>query len=155
MLTVIISASDGASPAGGVSPVMRRKLLKLPMPRRRLANAASRSGSTSRMAMIVSPALTFRENVSESRAGLTTPLTHPLAGRGVAWPEFSRAHAVGDLGAMWMWNASDDLWVADPGAPIGFEGNLMDVAFDPADPDRGYAVGRNGVLLGYGKSWDP
>lgn len=75
--------------------------------------------------------------------------------RGVAWPEPSRAHAVGDLGAMWMWNAADDLWVADPGVPIGFEGNLMDVAFDPGDPSRGYAVGRDGVLLGYGKSWEP
>jgi hypothetical protein len=75
--------------------------------------------------------------------------------RGVAWPEPSRAHAVGDLGAMWMWNASDDLWVADPGVPVGFEGNLMDVAFDPADPSRGYAVGKDGVLLSYGKSWDP
>ncbi len=74
--------------------------------------------------------------------------------RGVAWPERSRAHAVGDRGAMWMWNAADDLWVADPGVPIGFEGNLMDVAFDSADPSRGYAVGRNGVLLSYGKSWD-
>jgi hypothetical protein len=75
--------------------------------------------------------------------------------RGVAWPEPSRAHAVGDLGAMWMWNAADDLWTPDPGVPIGFEGNLMDVAFDPANPSRGYAVGRNGVLLSYGKSWDP
>lgn len=74
--------------------------------------------------------------------------------RGVAWPEPARAHAVGDLGAMWMWNAADDLWVPDPGAPIGFEGNLIDVAFDPANPDRGYAVGKGGVLLGYGKSWD-
>ncbi|MEX2105306.1 MAG: hypothetical protein WD810_00255 [Solirubrobacterales bacterium] len=74
--------------------------------------------------------------------------------RGVAWPEPGRAHAVGDLGAMWMWNASDDLWVADPGIPIGFEGNLMDVAFDPANPDRGYAVGKEGVLLSYGKSWE-
>ena len=74
--------------------------------------------------------------------------------RGVAWPEPGRAHAVGDLGAMWMWNAADDLWVADPGVPIGFEGNLMDVAFDPGNPDRGYAVGKGGVLLSYGKSWD-
>ena len=65
--------------------------------------------------------------------------------RGVAWPEPARAHAVGDLGAMWKWNASDDLWVPDPGVPIGFEGNLMDVAFDPADPSRGYAVGKGGV----------
>jgi hypothetical protein len=74
--------------------------------------------------------------------------------RGVAWPEPSRAHAVGDLGAMWQWNAADELWVQDPGVPIGFEGNLMDVAFDPADPARGYAVGKAGVLLSYGKSWD-
>lgn len=75
--------------------------------------------------------------------------------RGVAWPEPARAHAVGDRGAMWMWNAADDLWVPDPGVPIGFEGNLMDVAFDPADPSRGYAVGKGGVLLSYGKGWDP
>ncbi|MGC1853321.1 MAG: hypothetical protein WA687_12865, partial [Solirubrobacterales bacterium] len=74
--------------------------------------------------------------------------------RGVAWPEPSRAQAVGDQGAMWQWNKADDLWVQDPGIPIGFEGNLMDVAFDPADPDRGYAVGKSGVLLRYGKSWD-
>ncbi len=74
--------------------------------------------------------------------------------RGVAWPEPGRAQAVGDQGAMWQWNAADDLWVQDPGIPIGFEANLMDVAFDPADPDRGYAVGKTGVLLRYGKSWD-
>jgi hypothetical protein len=74
--------------------------------------------------------------------------------RGVAWPEPSRAQAVGDLGAMWQWNAVDDLWIPDPGVPIGFEGNLMDVAFDPTDPARGYAVGKDGVLLRYGKSWD-
>jgi hypothetical protein len=74
--------------------------------------------------------------------------------RGVAWPEPSRAQAVGDQGAMWQWNKADELWVQDPGLPIGFEGNLMDVAFDPADPDRGYAVGKAGVLLRYGKSWD-
>jgi hypothetical protein len=74
--------------------------------------------------------------------------------RGVAWPEPGHAYAVGDRGAMWQWNASDDLWIADPGVPIGFEGNLMGVAFDPADPARGYAVGKSGTLLGYGKSWE-
>ncbi len=74
--------------------------------------------------------------------------------RGVAWPEPRRAQAVGDQGAMWQWNAADDLWIPDPGVPVGFEGNLMDVAFDPADPERGYAVGKGGVLLHYGKSWD-
>jgi hypothetical protein len=55
---------------------------------------------------------------------------------------------------MWQWNKADGLWVQDPGIPIGFEGNLMDVAFDPSNPDRGYAVGKGGVLLRYGKSWD-
>lgn len=74
--------------------------------------------------------------------------------RGVAWPDPSTAYAVGDLGAMWQWNVADDLWTVDQGAPIGFEGNLMDIAFDPSDPSRGYAVGRSGVLLRYGKSWE-
>lgn len=74
--------------------------------------------------------------------------------RGVAWPEPGRAHSVGDLGAMWQWNADNNLWEPDPAAPVGFEGNLMDVAFAPGDPDRGYAVGKGGVLLRYGKSWE-
>ncbi len=74
--------------------------------------------------------------------------------RGVAWPEAGHAYAVGDLGAMWQWNASDGLWIADPGIPIGFEGNLLGIAFDPADPSRGYAVGKSGALLGFGKSWE-
>ena len=74
--------------------------------------------------------------------------------RGVAWPEPGRAFAVGDLGAMWQWNAGDNLWIADPGVPIGFEGNLTGVAFDPGNPDRGFAVGKEGALLRYGKSWE-
>ncbi len=75
--------------------------------------------------------------------------------RGVAWPERRTAYAVGDVGAMWQWNAADELWVQDPGVPIGFEGHLLDIAFEPGNPDRGYAVGKNGVLLSFGKSWDP
>ena len=55
---------------------------------------------------------------------------------------------------MWQWNAADDLWIPDPGAPIGFEGHLLDIAFDPANPTRGYAVGKDGVLLDFGKGWD-
>lgn len=74
--------------------------------------------------------------------------------RGVAWPEPGLAFAVGDLGAMWQWNANDNLWIADPGIPIGFEGNLTGVAFAPGDPNRGFAVGKDGVLLRYGKSWE-
>ena len=74
--------------------------------------------------------------------------------RGVAWPEASRAHAVGDLGAMWQWRADTGLWERDPAAPIGFEGNLMGVAFDPSDSGRGYAVGKGGLILAYGKTWE-
>ncbi len=74
--------------------------------------------------------------------------------RGVAWPAPEHAYAVGDQGAMWQWNAADDLWIPDPGAPIGFEGHLLDIAFDPANPARGYAVGKDGVLLDFGKGWD-
>ena len=54
---------------------------------------------------------------------------------------------------MWLWRSDTGLWEKDPAAPIGFEAHLMDVAFDPANPDRGYAVGRTGALLRYGKSW--
>ena len=73
--------------------------------------------------------------------------------RGVAWPEPGRAHAVGDLGAMWMWRAETGLWERDPAAPVGFEGNLMGVAFASGDPLRGFAVGKEGVLLRYDKTW--
>jgi hypothetical protein len=73
--------------------------------------------------------------------------------RGVAWPEPGRAYAVGDLGAMWLWRSETGLWEKDEAAPIAFDGNLMGVAFDPSDPQRGYAVGRDGVLLAYGKTW--
>ena len=73
--------------------------------------------------------------------------------RGVAWPEAARAHAVGDLGAMWLWRGDTGLWERDPAAPVGFEGNLMSIAFDPADPQRGYTVGKQGVILHYDKTW--
>jgi hypothetical protein len=73
--------------------------------------------------------------------------------RGVAWPESGRAYAVGDLGAMWLWRGETGLWEKDQAAPIGFDGNLMGIAFDPGDSQRGYAVGRAGVLLAYGKTW--
>ncbi|HZV74340.1 MAG TPA: hypothetical protein VFF79_11545, partial [Conexibacter sp.] len=74
--------------------------------------------------------------------------------RGVAWPEPGRAYAVGDLGAMWLWRAETGLWEKDEAAPIAFDGNLMGVAFDAASGgSRGYAVGRDGVLLAYGKTW--
>lgn len=74
--------------------------------------------------------------------------------RGVAWPETSRAFAVGDLGAMWIWRAETGLWEKDPATPLnGFQGNLDGIAFAPGNPGLGYAVGQSGVLLTYGKSW--
>lgn len=73
--------------------------------------------------------------------------------RGVAWPEPERAYAVGDEGAMWVWESSTDQWEPDPAEPIGFRGQLTGIAFSPIEPDTGYAVGKQGVLLSYGKSW--
>ncbi|MCL2769502.1 MAG: hypothetical protein FWD42_05250, partial [Solirubrobacterales bacterium] len=73
--------------------------------------------------------------------------------RGVAWPERGRAYAVGDNGTMWLWRADTGLWEPDPATPYNFIGNLSAVAFSPADPNRGYAVGKQGVLLRYGKTW--
>jgi hypothetical protein len=73
--------------------------------------------------------------------------------RSVAWPTPLRAYAVGDEGAMWLWRGETGLWEPDPATPFNFRGNLVGVAFDPTEPDRGYAVGQGGVLLGYGKSW--
>jgi hypothetical protein len=73
--------------------------------------------------------------------------------RAVAWPESSRAYAVGDKGQMWVWRSETGLWERDPATPFNFRGNLLGIAFDPNEPNRGYAVGQGGVLLGYGKSW--
>jgi hypothetical protein len=73
--------------------------------------------------------------------------------RGVAWPEPGRAYAVGDNGAMWLWRAETGLWEPDPAKPLNFHGNLNSVAFSPNDPSLGYAVGKQGVLLAYGKTW--
>jgi hypothetical protein len=73
--------------------------------------------------------------------------------RAVAWPELDRAYAVGDLGAMWLWRSETGLWEKDPAAPVGFQGNLLGLAFDPSNPALGYAVGLGGTLLRYDKSW--
>jgi hypothetical protein len=73
--------------------------------------------------------------------------------RAVAWPEADRAYAVGDNGAMWVWQSATGLWEPDPAAPPGFRGQLTSIAFSASDPDVGYAVGKQGVLLTYGKSW--
>lgn len=75
--------------------------------------------------------------------------------RGVAWPTPGFAFAVGDAGAMWRWDRVTGLWEPDPGAPFDFQGHLTGVAFQPSNPNRGYAVGRAGVLLRYDKTWTP
>ncbi len=77
--------------------------------------------------------------------------------RAVAWPTPARAYAVGDVekgaGQMWLWRGETGLWEKDPAMPLNFRGNLLGIAFDPANSARGYAVGQQGALLRYGKSW--
>jgi hypothetical protein len=74
--------------------------------------------------------------------------------RAVAWPEPGFAYAVGDNGEMWLWRKSTGFWESDPGKPPNLiRGNFDGVAFDPANPSRGYAVGHQGLLLGFGKQW--
>jgi hypothetical protein len=73
--------------------------------------------------------------------------------RGVAWPEPGRAYAVGDNGAMWLWREDTGLWEPDPAKPLNFHANLTAVAFSPLNPQVGYAVGKQGALLAYDKTW--
>jgi hypothetical protein len=80
-------------------------------------------------------------------------VSRPLL-RGVAWPTPEFAYAVGDDGAMWRWRDTTGLWEPDPAAPFDFVQHLSAIAFQPGKPDSGYAVGRAGTLLGYGKSWE-
>jgi hypothetical protein len=89
------------------------------------------------------------ESLYDSGGEVQTPTL-----RGVAWPEPERAYAVGDNGAMWLWRAATGLWEPDPAKPLNFIGDLQAIAFSPEDPSVGYAVGRQGVLLKYGKSWE-
>jgi hypothetical protein len=78
--------------------------------------------------------------------------------RAVAWPTPARAYAVGQVGEgqlsqMWLWRGETGLWEPDPATPLNFRGNLLGIAFDPTNPSRGYAVGQQGVLLRFGKTW--
>jgi hypothetical protein len=74
--------------------------------------------------------------------------------RAVAWPEPGRAYAVGDGAAMWIWQKATGLWQSDPAAPPNLaRANFTGIAFDPDKPSRGYAVGKQGLLLGYGRQW--
>lgn len=76
--------------------------------------------------------------------------------RAVAWPTPEAAFAVGDGGEMWRWRKATELWEPDPAKPPTIAVATADftgLAFDPDDPDRGYAIGKQGVLLAYGKQW--
>jgi hypothetical protein len=74
--------------------------------------------------------------------------------RGVAWPTPDRAFAVGTHGEMWLWREETGLWEHDPARPPNlFLANFTGIAFDPSEPLRGYAIGQQGVLLRYGKTW--
>ena len=83
----------------------------------------------------------------------TTGLRERPSLRGVAWPEPGRAYAVGSAGEMWLWRSETGLWEPDPAKPLDFHGNLNAIAFDPTDPTVGFAVGKQGTLLAYGKTW--
>jgi hypothetical protein len=74
--------------------------------------------------------------------------------RGIAWPQPGFAYAVGDGAAMWRWQQATGLWQPDPGAPPNLaRANFTAIAFDPNRPSRGYAVGKQGLLLGFGRQW--
>jgi hypothetical protein len=75
--------------------------------------------------------------------------------RGVAWPEPGRAYAVGTHGAMWLWQQSTGLWEPDPARPPNlFLANFTGIAFNQNNPSQGFAVGQQGLLLAYGKTWE-
>ena len=78
--------------------------------------------------------------------------------RAVAWPSPSRAYAVGvpvqgKLDQMWLWRGETGLWEPDPAEPPNLRSDLLGVAFEYGNPARGYAVGQQGTLLRYGKTW--
>jgi hypothetical protein len=76
--------------------------------------------------------------------------------RSVAWPLPNRAYAVGDGAAIWVWNGETEFWEPDPALPPSLNrANFTGIAFDPKDPSRGFAVGKQGVLLAYGRTWTP
>ncbi len=89
-----------------------------------------------------------REFLYKATGAVATPRL-----RGVAWPEAGRAYAVGDEGAMWVWRSDTGLWESDPAEPLNFHANLAGAAFSPLNPAIGYAVGKQGALLAYGKTW--
>ncbi len=88
------------------------------------------------------------ESLLSPSGGVSTRRLHA-----VAWPTAARAFAVGEEGEMWLWRGETGLWEPDPATPINFTGDLLGIAFNPQNPSRGYAVGQQGTLLRYGKTW--
>ncbi len=54
---------------------------------------------------------------------------------------------------MWVWQGDTGLWEPDPAKPFNFDENLTGIAFDPGNPDLGWAVGKDGTMLQFGKTW--
>ena len=73
--------------------------------------------------------------------------------RGVAWPTTGRSYAVGDNGAMFVWRTETGLWGSGPGQAAQLPREPQRGRLDPSNPDIGYAVGKQGVLLAWGKTW--
>jgi hypothetical protein len=70
------------------------------------------------------------------------PETGPVDFRDVAWPSGDRAYAVGEDGAIWVWERSVDSWRPEVQQIADFQS----VAFSSVDPSRGFAFG--GPVLG-------
>ncbi len=142
---------------------MSSTLQSWPLPfRRPLAAIASQPGTTPGEPGAQALAVGDRGQVARyiPGQGWTPEFLYNSAGvpeeprlRGVAWPEAGRAYAVGDNGAMWLWRADTGLWEPDPAKPLDFHANLTAIAFSPLNPVVGYAVGKQGALLAYDKTW--
>ena len=152
-LPVHLTLEPGAEPPAAVAGVLP------PRARRDRPAAASRPSARSPAKRSRSATAARWRATRRARAGCPKACSAPAGVpptpvlRAVAWPTASRAYAVGDEGAMWLWRGETGLWEPDPATPFNFRGNLLGIAFDPSNPDRGYAVGQGGVLLGYGKTW--
>ena len=149
-------AQPPAAVAGAVPPSAARDRAAARRARRRALRAKrSRSATTGRS-----------RATSRARAGCRKACSGP-AGRAEtqraaarrrlahAAPRLSRSATKGRCGCG---AAETGLWEHDPATPLNFRGNLLGIAFDPDNPARGYAVGRDavgqgGVLLRYGKTW--
>jgi hypothetical protein len=150
---IAVTPQPPANGLGGESVPFRRPLYAVaqipgttPGDPRAQAVAVGEDGQIGRYA----PGVGWRpESLYDSAGKVQTPTL-----RGVAWPEPGRAYAVGDNGAMWLWRADTGLWEPDPATPLNFIGNLTAIVFSPSNPQLGYAVGKQGVLLRYGKSWE-